>query len=1058
MDIGDVNSDGLNDIVTVDMTGKNLQVFTQNSTTGALESATGYPIDTYGSGVAIGNCVSNIPGNEVAVYYEPVGTYYYYTDPTIRVYRQINGLLTPYFTNKLYDNAYKYNNLGVPYPIEIGDLNNDGKEDLAFCWYDYFTGTYLSVYCQTGGDLSTIRADYTSGVSTPRQMAIGDINGDGKNELVLANDASNNFVLFNQTPAGRLFNLKTYQTGTKPTGIAIGDANLDGKNDTVTADYTSGTVSVFQQPAWFNGSFISRAYTAPKPNDYAKIFSARAFWNITNNGEQSSVFLTNDNGQHWTNVTGTEGQWVNFTTAGSGLKYRIYMNSSRSWVSPKLLDIDLDYTFGTDPKDIMVDVGAEGENIEYDHPGFLNGSEMIGDFSGTLNAYVQDNQALKDKQGYIIVPIYFSCGGMGILRFSDVLIQFDRPPYVPQIVGPADGSFMGNTPTLQMKCFDPDNDTVLFVVEIAENSSFNYFRTLDMRKSTEGWTKLNYSSDEVGEYVTPPNEAYPSGKTIYWRVKSFSGVLELPSGLSRAGYFHIDSEPPVALASSPQYSKSNTFDVCWTAEDPMPGSKLAANPYDVQYKIDDGEWTDWQTGTSEDHSSFTGEPGHAYYFRVRAVDNAGNRKIYSGGNGDTGTIIDPSPPSASVKKLPEYVTGTSFSVEWFGSDGAGGSGISGYDIQMKDGNGPWTDWLSGSSSTSAVFEGVQGHGYFFQVRAKDRAGNQEEYPGGQGDATTRIDITAPVGVVEDEGAETANVLGLKGKLSFSDGESGVTIHEYRVGSARDGSDVVPTTITRETEISVTGLNLTVGKTYYIGARAKNGAGLWSGWASSDGITVSSGSIRATISLTTGVQSDPQIELRLGGETGGPKILDGDLEVRKAGYYLGELGTYGNWMELGADGGDTGTVQFSGERGNAYEFRYRIRSEYGVWSSYVEGSGYVRINAAPVVVMGTAQSVVVGRPVILDGSRSWDPDGDQVGGHRWDFGDTKRDDKAATKHSYSKAGTYTVTLTVADGSLNTTGSIRVYVRNAEETTPGFEGGLMFLAIGVAFVVLVWRKRK
>jgi hypothetical protein len=955
---------------------------------------------------------------------------------------------------------YKYSNvLGNPCPLEIGDISGDGRDDLVYTWNDY-QGTYMDVFCQTaGGDVtSAVLAEYTNGITSPRHIAIGDINGDGKNEMVVTNDASNNFAYFNQTPAGRLYNLKSYTTGTKPTGIAIGDANQDGKNDTVTADFTGGTVSVFLQPAWFNGSFISRAYTAPKPNDYAAILTARAFWNITNNSEQSSVFLTNDNGVHWTNVTGMKGQWVNFTTSGPGLKFMIYMNSSRSWVSPKLLDIDLEYTYGTYPKDVMVDIGSDGENIEYDHAGYLSGSEWVADFSGTLNGYIGDNQASKDGLGYITVPIYFRCGGMGKLTFSDIQILFDRPPYVPQLVGPADGSYNGNTPVLQMKCFDPDNDSVVFVLEISENSSFDHFRTVDMQKSTEGWSKSNYSSNEVASYQTQPGDAFASGKTIYWRVRANSGALMLPSGLSRAGYFRIDSEPPTAAASSPPYSKSNAFDVCWTAEDPLPGSGLAAAPYDVQYKIDDGEWTDWLTGTSETHSSFTGEPGHAYYFRVRAVDMAGNRKIYSGGNGDTGTIIDPSAPVSAVKKLPEYETSMSVAVEWPGTDGAGGSGISGYDVQMRDGSGPWTDWLTGTTSTGAAFEGVQGHSYSFQVRARDRAGNQEDYPGGQGDATTRIDITVPVGTVEDEGSETPNTMALDGKLDFTDAESGVVLYEYRVGTVRDGTDIVPATITRDAQLNITGLNLTVGKTYYIGGRAKNGAGLWSAWGASDGIIVSSGSIRATIAYNTGVQNDPVIVLTLGGETGGPKIVDGDLEARKAPFYLGELGTWGNWMEVGADAGDTGTVQFTGERGSAYEFRYRIKSEYGVWSGYTEGAGNIRIDAAPVAVMGTSQSTVVGRAVILDGSRSWDPDGDTVSGYKWDFGDSKKYDGGSTKHSFSKAGTYTVTLTVTDGSLNTTGTINVYVRNAEASTPGFGGGVLVLALAAVAVAVGWRKRK
>jgi hypothetical protein len=1056
MDIGDVNSDNLNDVVTIDQTGKYLQVLIQNS--GNLTN-TSYPIDRYGSGVAIGNCVNNIMGNEVAFYTEPQSySSSWYINATANVYTQSFGVLTPHVEFWDDSNNYKYNNLGNPSPVEIGDISGDGLDDIVFCWNDYY-GNYMDVFCQTsGGDVaSAVGAEYTNGVSSPRHIAIGDINGDGKNEMVLTNDAANNFAFFNQTSAGRLYNLKSYSTGTKPTGIAIGDVNQDGKNDTVTADYNAGTVSVFLQPPWFNGSFVSRAYTAPKPNDYAGILSARAFWNITNNGEQSSVFLTSDNGLHWTNVTGTEGQWLNFTTSGPSLKFKIYMNSTRSWVSPKLLDIDLDYTYGTYPKDIMVDIG-DSEDTEYEHPKFLNGTEVVPDFSGTLNAYLQNNQASKDGLGYITVPIYFRCGGMGKVTFSDIQILFDRPPFIPHLLAPADGSFNGNTPVLQMRCFDPDNDTVVFLMEISEKSDFSQLRTLDMRKSTDGWSKTEYGSDEVASYQTQPGEAYASGKDIFWRVRAFSGALLLPSGLSRAGHFRIDSEPPTALASSPQYSKSNSFDVCWTAEDPMPGSDLASAPYDVQYKIDDGDWTDWLTATSETHSVFTGEPGHAYYFRVRAIDSAGNRKIYSGGNGDTSTIIDPSPPSSSVKKLPEFITSTVFTVEWSGSDGAGGSGIAGYDVQMRDGSGPWTDWLAGTTSSSANFEGIQGHSYSFQVRARDRAGNQEDFPGGQGDATTKIDITPPAGTVEDEGTETPNTMALAGKLAFMDAESGVILYEYRVGSARDGSDIVPATITRETDLNISGLNLSVGKTYFIGGRAKNGAGLWSAWASADGIAVSSGSIRATITYDTGVQSDLLITLVLGGETGGPRIVDGDLEARKAPFYLGELGTWGNWMEVGSDAGDTGTVQFTGERGNAYEFRYRIRSEYGVWSAYTQGAGNARIDAAPVAVMGTSQSTVVGRAVILDGSRSWDPDGDQVSGYRWDFGDGKKFDGASTKHSFSRAGTYTVTLTVSDGTLNATGNIKVFVRNAEASAPGFEGGLLLVALAAMTVAVAWRRRR
>ena len=64
---------------------------------------------------------------------------------------------------------------------------------------------------------------------------------------------------------------------------------------------------------------------------------------------------------------------------------------------------------------------------------------------------------------------------------------------------------------------------------------------------------------------------------------------------------------------------------------------------------------------------------------------------------------------------------------WTGSDG--GSGIADYDVQSRDGEaGAWTDWLVGTSDTTAVLDAEDGHTYFFRSRARDIAGNQEDYP------------------------------------------------------------------------------------------------------------------------------------------------------------------------------------------------------------------------------------------------------------------------------------------------------------------------------------------
>jgi hypothetical protein len=1061
--VGDVNQDSLNDVVTINEAGKQLQVFTQTSS-GTLNSATSYSVGDYPSGVSIGDFCTDKDGNEVASF-DKGSTYYgYYTSPTLRLWEQdINYALTKHATYNYGSWIYDWQNYQKPRPLEVGDVSGDGKDDVVFCWYDG-SSTYLSVYCQTGGDVSS-RVDYTNGVSSPRHLAIGDINNDGLNEVVLCNIDDGKFQIYNQTANGRLNSMKGVNTGKEPTGIAIGDINRDNKNDVATADSSGGEVGVYLQLPWFNGSFTSRAITAPKPNDYAKVLDARPYWNISANGQSYSVWLSNDD-VHWTNVTGAKGQWLTFSTVGSSLKYRIYMNSTKASGTPRLNNFQLDYNYGTDPKDIVIDIANDGDFIEYDHKGFLNGSDWLNDFSSTLNQYLLDHQGDKDSFGYIQIPIYFRCGGMGTLAFSNISIIYDRPPYQPILLSPTDNSYVSSTPTLRILCRDPDNDTLKYYVELSTTRDFaSVFRTLDMTTSTLGWTKANFSSEEVAVYNTLPAMMLESGMSFYWRARAFDGTLW--SDWSRTltsvgpGFFSIDSVAPEATASSPQYTKSNDFEVTWSGNDPMPGSHLTATPFDVQYKVDDGDWTDWMTQTADTKATYSGEPGHTYYFRVRATDIAGNRKIYSGGDGDTSTIIDPNPPTSSVKKLPDFVTGTKFTVEWTGTDGVGGSGILNYDIQVRDGAGAWTDCLPGTASTSAEYDGLQGHTYRFQSRAHDRAGNLEDYPGGDGDSRTTVDTTPPAGFVTDDGSDTASAISLHATLQFSESESGIAGFEYRVGTSRDGSDIVRPTATSDSDLTIPGLNLSVGPTYYIGARARNGAGLWSGWSSSDGIVVSSGANVATINYTDGMQNDVVIHIQLGGSTaGGVRISDGELQVRKATYYRGELGSWSNWMDVGAGGHALVSSDYTGERGQAYQFRYRIRSELNVWSGYAAPSNYVRINAPPVAVGGTDMTSVAGRKLAMDGSNSWDPDGDAVAAYLWNFGDrSKPDTRAATSHSFKKAGTYLVTLTVSDGHLNATTSFYVRVRNAESSsTPGFEGAFAILAVAAALVLALVRRRR
>ena len=88
--------------------------------------------------------------------------------------------------------------------------------------------------------------NFTTG-SDPNYVSIGDLNGDGKPDLVVANSSSNTVSVFlNTTTNGAAtptFSAKTdFTTGSGPFSISIGDLNGDGKPDLAVANSSSNTV------------------------------------------------------------------------------------------------------------------------------------------------------------------------------------------------------------------------------------------------------------------------------------------------------------------------------------------------------------------------------------------------------------------------------------------------------------------------------------------------------------------------------------------------------------------------------------------------------------------------------------------------------------------------------------------------------------------------------------------------------------------------------------------------------------------------------------------------
>lgn len=138
-----------------------------------------------------------------------------------------------------------------PDAVAVADVNGDGKPDLIAASYG---SKSLTVLLNNGGGIFTSNTSYATPVGSTCLVA-ADVNGDGKLDLIYASSDNNTLTVLTNNGSGVFGSNAVYTLPGSPYNFAAADVNGDGKVDLIAADYNAYEITVLTNNG--AGKFVS---------------------------------------------------------------------------------------------------------------------------------------------------------------------------------------------------------------------------------------------------------------------------------------------------------------------------------------------------------------------------------------------------------------------------------------------------------------------------------------------------------------------------------------------------------------------------------------------------------------------------------------------------------------------------------------------------------------------------------------------------------------------------------------------------------------------------------
>ncbi len=305
--IGDLDGDGKLDIVVSNGNSGTISVFRNTSVSGSITAGSFAPKVDFatggGGGGGYGIVIADLDGDG-----KPDIVVTNRNSNTISVFRNTSSIDSISFAPNV-----DFATGALPYGVAAGDLDGDGKLDLVVA----NSGTdSLSIFQNTSTIGSITFSSFASRVDlatsgTPIAVAIADLNGDGKPEIISANTSNSTLSIFQNKSSSGSITSGSFDAGidfklnSAPNSIALGDFNGDGQADIAVANGNSNTVSVFQNTASTGGNISSTSLASEVDFTTASLPYGLAIGDLNGDGRPDlvatssgtntvSVFLSDD--------------------------------------------------------------------------------------------------------------------------------------------------------------------------------------------------------------------------------------------------------------------------------------------------------------------------------------------------------------------------------------------------------------------------------------------------------------------------------------------------------------------------------------------------------------------------------------------------------------------------------------------------------------------------------------------------------------------------------------------------------------------------------------------